>query len=85
MFKRRGSLRAIAIVALHAIARLMIFKVPHFCKMTRQKKSFGHSDCTFLLHFWNKLGKYNNFGMSIFKKQPNLSKKIINQFFVSDA
>jgi hypothetical protein len=22
----------------HSIARLMIFKVPHFCKMTRQKR-----------------------------------------------
>jgi hypothetical protein len=67
------------------VACLMIFKVPHFFEMTRQKKNFGHSDCTFLLHFWNKLGKYNNFGMTILKKQPNLSKKIIKQFFASDA
>ncbi len=35
--------------------------------------------------FWSKLGEYNNFGMSILKKQPILSKKIINQIFVSDA
>ncbi len=69
-----------------SVARLMIFKVPHFCKMTHQKrKALVNSDCTFLLHFWNKLGEYNNFGMSILKKQPNLSKKIINQIFVSDA
>jgi hypothetical protein len=37
------------------------------------------------LHFWNKLGEYNNFGMSILKKQPILSKILINQIFVIDA
>ena len=44
-----------------------------------------HSDRTFLLHFWNKLGENNNFGMSIVKKQPILNKILINQIFVSEA
>jgi hypothetical protein len=53
--------------------------------MTRQKRKASVTLIAFLLPFWNKLGEYNNFGMSILKKQPILSKKIINQIFVSDA
>jgi hypothetical protein len=44
-----------------------------------------HSDRTFLLHFWNKLGENNNFGMSIVKKNPILNKILISQNFVSEA
>jgi hypothetical protein len=44
-----------------------------------------HSDRTFLLHFWNKLGENNNVGMSIVKKKPILNKILISQNFVSEA
>ena len=49
------------------------------------KYDFCHSDCHVLLHFWNKLGKQNNFGVSIVQKILILNKKINIQILLATA
>ena len=47
------------------------------------KYDFCHSDCHFLLHFWSKLSKNNNFDVKTVRKIPNIDGEIKYLVFVT--